>query len=104
MTDVVGQSDGNRKQQKSLAALGVLQKETYSLAPTWPSGRLFVATSGELGGKMEQQRMKLIAEQKAFRYEVRQGGDEIGTWIIEVMQGEGWEACAAKAAAGTTNE
>ena len=46
VTDVVGISDGNRKQQKSLAALGVLRKKKFDLAPTWPAGRLFVAASG----------------------------------------------------------
>ncbi len=80
VSDVASGKDGNNKEKKHLASLGVLRKGSLQPADEWPAGRLFLVVSEEFGGWLTRRRLK----PPTYRYEHR---DLVGsTVIVEVKR------------------
>lgn len=58
VSDVVSGKDGNNKEKKDLASLGVLRRGSLQPADEWPAGRLFLVVSEEFCGWLMRRRLK----------------------------------------------
>ncbi len=80
VSDVVGAKDGNSKEKKDLASLGVLKKGSFGSVDEWPTGRLFLVVSEEFGGWLMRRRTRT----PSYCYE--EAGDVGTTRIFEVKE------------------
>lgn len=80
VSDVVSGKDGNNKEKKDLASLGVLHRGSLQPADAWPAGRLFLVVSEEFCVSLMRQRLK----PQPYRYEC--AGLVGSTVIVEVRE------------------
>lgn len=80
VSDVVGAKDGNNKEKKDLASLGVLKKGSLQPVDEWPAGRLFLVVSKEFSGRLTRRRTRIP------RYIYAQVGLVETTSIVEVTE------------------
>lgn len=89
VSDVAGKRDGNRKEEKDLARLGVLPTTGINerFEEGWPPGRLFLVVSAESARRLlEPRRSWLKGDPPHCHYvEVKAGGP---TRVFEVRRGE----------------
>ena len=79
VSDVAGKQDTNRKEQKDLTSLGVLQPSSSLGDAVWPSGRLFLVVSAEFAEHLRGSRLR---NGRTYAYtELKQDG---ATRIFEV--------------------
>lgn len=79
VSDVVSGRDGNNKEKKDLASLGVLSKGTFEPSDEWPAGRLFLIVSEEFGAT-------LLGRPETTTYSYEKAGLVKSTLIIEVKE------------------
>ena len=80
VSDVVSGKDGNNKEKKDLASLGVLRRGSLQPADGWPAGRLFLVVSEEFCAWLTRRRRDL----PPYTYE--RAGLEGSTVIVEVKE------------------
>jgi hypothetical protein len=80
ISDVASKKDGNNKEKKDLARLGVLQKGTFEPRNGWHGTRLFLVVSQEFGERLTNSRRRLTHCNYERLYSV---GDTI---ILEVKK------------------
>ncbi len=79
ISDVVSGRDGNNKEKRDLASLGVLRKGTFEPSDEWPAGRLFLVVSEEFG-------TTLLGRPATTTYSYEKAGLVKSTLVIEVKE------------------
>lgn len=80
VSDVVGIKDGNNKEKKDLASLGVLKRGSFQHVDEWPAVRLFLVVSEEFSGWLTRRRTRIL------HYSYERVGLVRTTSIVEVTE------------------
>lgn len=81
VSDVIGSTDGNNKQKRDLASLGILRKKTFEPIEEWPNERLFLVVSEEFNGRILGRQSSI----PGLYYE--SAGRIQDTFVVEVKKG-----------------